>query len=199
MIETLKLIISYNDRDEREGENYMKNQLIAAGFGGQGMMLLGQLIAYAGMIEGKYVTWLPSYGPEMRGGTANCTVIVSDKPIGSPVVATPTEVIVMNIPSMLKFSPLLAKNGKLFLNSSMIDREPQRTDLEVIKMPANAIADELGNLRVANIVMLGSYVKKTGILSENSIKVALEHKLVGKKKKLLNLDIKAFERGAALV
>ncbi len=177
----------------------MTNKLIAAGFGGQGMMLLGQLIAYAGMLEGKHVTWLPSYGPEMRGGTANCTVIVSDKPIGSPVVATPTEVIAMNIPSMLKFSPALVENGKLFLNSSMIDREPPRTDLEIIKVPANEIADELGNLMVANIIMLGAYIKKTGILSQDSIKSALEHKLMRKKKELLELDIKAFERGTALL
>ncbi|RKX55054.1 MAG: 2-oxoacid:ferredoxin oxidoreductase subunit gamma [Thermotoga sp.] len=177
----------------------MNNKLIAAGFGGQGMMLLGQLIAYAGMLEGKHVTWLPSYGPEMRGGTANCTVIVSDKPIGAPVVAMPTEIIAMNIPSMLKFTPTLVEKGKLFLNSSMIDREPGRTDIEVMRVPANEIADELGNLKVANIVMLGAYIKKTGILSQNSIKSALEHKLVGKKKELLELDIKAFEKGTTLV
>jgi 2-oxoglutarate ferredoxin oxidoreductase subunit gamma len=121
-------------------------RIIMAGFGGQGVMSMGQLLTYAGMIEDKQVSWLPAYGPEMRGGTANCSVIVSDSLVGSPIITMDaTCAIVMNLPSMLKFEKSLLPGGKLIINTSLVDREPSRDDIEVYRIPANAIADEVGN------------------------------------------------------
>jgi 2-oxoglutarate ferredoxin oxidoreductase subunit gamma len=142
----------------------MIEQVIMAGFGGQGVMSMGQLLAYSGMLEGKNVSWLPSYGPEMRGGTANCNVIVSDDEIGSPIVTEATAVIAMNLPSLDKFEHSVMPGGTLIINSSLIERKCSRTDIDVFYIPANEIADELGNNRVANMVMLGAYLKKTGIV-----------------------------------
>lgn len=140
----------------------MIEQVIMAGFGGQGVMSMGQLLAYSGMLEGKNVSWLPSYGPEMRGGTANCNVIVSDDEIGSPIVTEATAVIAMNLPSLDKFEHSVMPGGTLIINSSLIERKCSRTDIDVFYIPANEIADELGNNRVANMVMLGAYLKKLG-------------------------------------
>ncbi len=137
----------------------MEERIIIAGFGGQGVMAMGQLLTYAGMIEGKHVSWLPSYGPEMRGGTANCSVIVSSEPVGSPVVVNSTTAIVMNKPSLDKFEPSVNKGGRLFINSSLIEQKSKRDDIEVYYISANEIADELGNMRVANMVMLGAYFR----------------------------------------
>ncbi len=173
----------------------MEHKLIAAGFGGQGVMLLGQLVATAGMIDGKHVTWLPSYGPEMRGGTANCTVVVSDEPVASPVVDTPNEIVIFNIPSLLKFEPTLDKDGILVMNTSMIDREPSRKDIKVIKVPANDVADKLGVLKAQNMVMLGAYIEATKAVSFESVIKALEKKMTGKKAKFLDVNKKAIEEG----
>ena len=177
----------------------MYHGLIIAGFGGQGVMLMGQVLAEAGMIEGKHVTWLPSYGPEMRGGTANCTVVISDEPVASPVIDIPTEVVVMNIPSLLKFEPYLNKEGFLFMNASVIDREPKRRDIKVIKVPANDIADKLGNLKVANMVMLGAYIAITDVVDKETVFEALKRKLKGKKADLLGINKKAILEGMSLV
>jgi len=177
----------------------MYHGLIIAGFGGQGVMLMGQVLAEAGMIEGKHVTWLPSYGPEMRGGTANCTVVISDEPVASPVIDIPTEVVVMNIPSLLKFEPYLKERGFLFMNVSVIDREPKRKDIEVIKVPANDIADKLGNLKVANMVMLGAYIAITDVVDKETVFEALKRKLKGKKADLLDINRKAILEGMSLV
>ncbi|HDG61786.1 MAG: 2-oxoacid:ferredoxin oxidoreductase subunit gamma [Thermotoga sp. 4484_232] len=177
----------------------MYHGLIIAGFGGQGVMLMGQVLAEAGMIEGKHVTWLPSYGPEMRGGTANCTVVISDEPVASPVIDIPTEVVVMNIPSLLKFEPYLKERGFLFMNVSVIDREPKRKDIEVIKVPANDIADKLGNLKVANMVMLGAYIAITDVVDKETVFEALKRKLKGKKADLLDINKKAILEGMSLV
>ncbi|ANQ53235.1 2-oxoacid:ferredoxin oxidoreductase subunit gamma [Thermosipho sp. 1063] len=174
-------------------------RFIFAGFGGQGVMLMGQILAYAGMIEGKNVTWMPSYGPEMRGGTANCTVVVEDKEVASPVVDKSEVVVAMNIPSMLKFQNFVEKDGYLFLNESVIDREPDRKDdIHVLKIPCNEIADKLGNLKVANMVMLGAVIGATNVVSKESLFKALEKKLTGKKAKLIDLNIKAIEEGIAI-
>ncbi len=173
----------------------MEHKLIAAGFGGQGVMLFGQIIAQAGMIEGKHVTWLPSYGPEMRGGTANCTVVVSDEPVASPVVDRPNEIVIFNIPSLLKFEPRLEENGVMILNTSVIDREPKRKDVKIVRVPANEIADKLGNLKVQNMVMLGAYIETTKVVSLESVFKALEKKLTGKKADLLEINKKAIEEG----
>ena len=176
----------------------MEHRLIAAGFGGQGVMLFGQMVAQAGMIEGKHVTWFPSYGPEMRGGTANCTVVVSDEPVASPVVDTPNELAVFNIPSLLKFEPTLEEGGILIMNVSVIDREPTRKDLRIIKIPANEVADRIGNLKVQNMVMLGAYIEVAKTVSLESVFEALEKKMTGKKAALLDLNKKAIEEGMRL-
>jgi 2-oxoglutarate ferredoxin oxidoreductase subunit gamma len=169
--------------------------VIAAGFGGQGVMLMGKIIAEAAMHDGKKVTWLPSYGPEMRGGTANCTVVISDEDIGSPVVDTPDVVIAMNIPSMLKFEKDLKKDGILLLNSSVIDREPTRKDVKIFKIKANEIADKVGNVKVLNMVTLGAFAKASGLITFDSIKKALEETMTGKKKVFLDINIKAVQEG----
>jgi 2-oxoglutarate ferredoxin oxidoreductase subunit gamma len=176
-----------------------ENILIIAGFGGQGVMLMGQVLATAAMIEDKHSTWLPSYGPEMRGGTANCTVVISEEMIGSPIADTPNSVIAMNIPSLLKFEEKLSPEGLLIINTSVVDREPSRKDIQVAKIDANKIAEEIGNLRVANMVVLGAYVEKTGLISMESIEKAFERKLTGKKAKLIDMNIKAVEAGMEAV
>ncbi len=176
----------------------MEHRLIAAGFGGQGVMLFGQVVAQAGMFEDKYVTWFPSYGPEMRGGTANCTVVVSDEPVASPVVDTPNELAIFNIPSLLRFEPTLEEGGILIMNASVIDREPKRKDITIIRIPANDVADRIGNLKVQNMVMLGAYIEVAKTVSVESVFKALEYKMTGKKAALLDLNKKAVEEGMKL-
>lgn len=176
----------------------MTTRMIFAGFGGQGVMLMGQIISLASMIEGKNVTWMPSYGPEMRGGTANCTVVVSDEPVASPVTDKAEVVVAMNIPSLLKFEPYVVENGYLFLNQSVIDRESKRNDINVLKIPCNEIADEIGNLKVANMVMLGAVVGATNVVSVESVFKAIEKKLSGGKTALIEVNKQAIMRGYEL-
>ena len=171
-----------------------------AGFGGQGVMSMGQLLTYAGMIENKQVSWLPSYGPEMRGGTANCSVIVSDSLIGSPIITLDaTTVIVMNLPSLLKFQNNLEAKGKILVNSSLIEKKTDREDVEAYYIPANEIADQIGNLRVANMVMLGAYLELTKVVSVEAIIEAFKKVYGPSKEHLIPLNKEALERGAALV
>ncbi|HBE78711.1 MAG TPA: 2-oxoacid:ferredoxin oxidoreductase subunit gamma [Firmicutes bacterium] len=173
---------------------------IFAGFGGQGVMLMGQLLAYSGMYEGKNTTYVPSYGPEMRGGTANCSVVVSDELIGSPVISEPSIVVAMNRPSMEKFEAIIKPGGVLFYNSSLIDVKPKRTDIKVVAIAANEIATELGNSRVANMVVIGAILKSTGIVNiETVMKVLQEKVLTGKKKDLVGVNRAAIEKGMSLV
>ena len=169
----------------------MTHQIISAGFGGQGVLLLGQLIAYAGMREGKNVSWLPSYGPEMRGGTANCSVIVSDEEIGSPVVVEADIVVVMNRPSLDKYESAVKTGGKLFINSSLIDKKAARTDIEVFYLPVNDVAEELGNQKAANIVMLGAVLKETGVVKPETCIAQLKESFGEKKAHLIPLNEKA--------
>lgn len=148
----------------------MENKIICAGFGGQGVMSMGQLLTYAGMIEDKQVSWLPSYGPEMRGGTANCSVIVSDKQIGSPIITNDADIaIIMNLPSLDKFQNDVKPGGKLFINSSLITKKIERKDVEVYYVEANRIAQEIGNPKAANLVMLGAVLKSTPLVEIESI------------------------------
>ena len=148
----------------------MENKVICAGFGGQGVMSMGQLLAYAGMIEDKHVSWLPSYGPEMRGGTANCGVTVSDEEIGSPIITNDADIaIVMNLPSLIKFEKDVKPGGKIFVNSSLIEKKVERTDIEVYYIDANKIAADIGNIKAANLVMLGAVLKSTPIVDIESI------------------------------
>jgi 2-oxoglutarate ferredoxin oxidoreductase subunit gamma len=153
-------------------ESNMTHEMILAGFGGQGVMVMGQLLTYAGMLEGAHVSWIPSYGPEMRGGTANCSVIISQEPIGSPIVTEATAVVAMNLPSFEKFESSLSSGGILVLNSSLIDRQSKRDDIKTYNVPANEIANSLGDARMANMVALGalnaalSYIVDTSRIME---------------------------------
>lgn len=176
----------------------MTLEAIFAGFGGQGVMLMGQLMAYSGMYEGKQVSWFPSYGPEMRGGTANCSVVVSDEPVGSPVISEADILVAMNRPSMEKFENSLKPGGILFYNSSLIDVKPTRTDIKVIAIPANDIATELGNAKVANMVVMGAILKATGIVELETVMSVLKKTMTGKKQDLLPLNRTALEKGMEL-
>ncbi|HRW17431.1 MAG TPA: 2-oxoacid:acceptor oxidoreductase family protein [Dermatophilaceae bacterium] len=170
---------------------------ILAGFGGQGVMLMGQLLAQAALEEGLEVTWLPSYGPEMRGGTANCAVIVSPEPIPSPVIAhDATSLIVMNLPSLTRFEPDLVPGGHALVNSSLIDAQVCRADVSALYVPCNDIAVELGDARMTNMVMLGAFVQVTGCVRPESVLGALEHKLGERKAHLMAGNQAAFARGA---
>ena len=147
----------------------MQTEIIVAGFGGQGVLFAGQLLAYAGMDEGKNVTWIPSYGPEMRGGTANCTVVVSDEEIGAALVLNPTGAIAMNRPSLDKYEELVKPGGVLVVNTSMVDRKTTRTDIKVIEVDANTIAENLGDKRMTNMVLLGALLGSLPVLPLASI------------------------------
>jgi 2-oxoglutarate ferredoxin oxidoreductase subunit gamma len=177
----------------------INERIIMAGFGGQGVMSMGQLLTYAGMIEGKNVSWLPSYGPEMRGGTANCNVIISDSPVASPIVTDATAVIAMNRPSLDKFEPSIIEKGLLLINSSLIDRSAERDDIIAYDIPANDIANELGNSRIANMVMLGAYLEATGALKKESVIEALKKVFGERKAHLIPINEDALDRGAQLV
>lgn len=176
----------------------MNEKLIIAGFGGQGVMAMGQLLTYSGMIEDKNVSWLPSYGPEMRGGTANCNVTISSDAVGSPVVVDSTTVIVMNLPSLDKFEASVEPGGKLFVNSSLISKKSTRDDIEVYYIPANDIANELGNTRIANMVMLGAYLGVTDLVKFESIYEAFGQVFGETKAHLLPINKEALARGAEL-
>lgn len=175
----------------------MNEKVIMAGFGGQGVMSIGKMLAYAGMIEGKEVSWLPSYGPEMRGGTANCAVIVSEHVIGSPVITNDaTAAIIMNLPSLSKFEKDVVPGGYIIVNSSLIEEKVSRDDVKAVYIPANEIAIELGNPKVANIVMLGAYIELTKCVT---IDTALQAflKVFGENKiKFLEINKQALEKGA---
>ncbi len=174
-------------------------EVIIAGFGGQGVMLMGETICEAATTMGINATFFPSYGPEMRGGTANCNVIVSDKAIASPVLATSMNIIVMNKPSLDKFENKVKEKGILFVNSSLIDREVTRNDIEVVKVPANEIAEKLGNAVVANMVMLGAFIEKTKVIPIEKVKYVVEKFLSEKKKELIDINFKALDEGAKLI
>ncbi len=173
----------------------MEAQFLIAGFGGQGILLIGQLMAKAAMHEGKNVSWMPSYGPEMRGGEANCAVVISDEPIGSPLVTEPPVAVIMNLPSLTKFEPTMENGGLLLYNTSLIDSKPQRKDIKVLPIPCNDIAESLGNGRVANMVMLGAIIAATDAISLDSAMDALKDVFGEKKADLLPLNRKAMEAG----
>lgn len=174
----------------------MEKSFVFAGFGGQGVILAGKLLAQAGADYGLEVIWLPSYGPEMRGGTANCTVVLSDEPIGSPVVDYPTALIAMNLPSLDRFEKTVAEGGTILVNSSLIDRPIQRSDVLVLSVPANDIAVSLGNSRAANMVALGAVIKATGTISLELIKSTMARMLSHRNSaKLIALNEQALDAG----
>ncbi len=173
----------------------MMHEVLIAGFGGQGIMAMGTLLAYAGMLEGKSVSWLPSYGPEMRGGTANCMVVVSDEPVTSPLVTEPTALIVMNKPSLVRFEPWLRAQGVLVVNTSLVDQEPCRHDIRIIKVPCNEVAEEIGSGRVANMVALGAYLNADSPVRADSLLRSLEKSLPERHHHLIPLNEAALLRG----
>lgn len=176
----------------------MHQELILAGFGGQGIMFAGQLLAYAGMLEDKHVSWIPSYGPEMRGGTANCSVVVSDREISSPIVTDPTILMAFNMPSLEKFEPGVRTGGLIIYNSSLCD-PPNRTDVNTLAVPANEIAEGLGSSKIVNMVAVGALVEKTGLVSMDSIIAALKKVLPENRHNLIDLNTQALNAGAVHV
>lgn len=172
---------------------------IFSGFGGQGVLMMGYVLAVAGMHEDKHVTFLPAYGAEVRGGTANCTVVVSDKEIASPVASSPEFVVAMNYPSMLKYRNMVKTSGTMFLNDDLISETLQRDDVRVVSVPANTLAHEMGNDRVLNMIMLGAVVEVTGIVSPQSLGDALDTVLEGKKQGLIDVNRQALVRGAQFI
>ena len=176
----------------------MSHDMIMAGFGGQGVLLMGQLMTYAGMIENREVSWIPSYGPEMRGGTANCSVIIRNEKVGSPIVTEPNVLVAMNLPSLDKFEPQLQSGGILIINSSLIEKEASRQDIKVYKIPANELAQEIGNPKVANMIVLGAIVKASGAVAPESVLGAFA-KMFAKKPELLEINKIALEKGAEYI
>lgn len=175
----------------------MQTEIVFAGFGGQGVLFAGQILAYAGMDSGMEVTWMPSYGPEMRGGTANCTVILADEEIGSPLVKNPKACAVLNLPSLDKYESKVAEDGVLIVNKSLVNREVQRENIESLAIPANEIAESIGDRRLVNMVILGALLEKLPILPITAVKVALDNHLPERHRKLLKANYKALDAGSA--
>ncbi len=177
----------------------MNEEIVFSGFGGQGALFAGQLLAYSALDSGLHVTWIPSYGPEIRGGTAHCTVVISDEPIGSPLVRKPRSVVALNLPSFEKYEPLIKPGGLMVYNESLIPKQPARTDIRYVRVPANDIADELGNVRMANVVLLGAYFAATGTMRLETVEGALDLHLGERQRKYLAANKQALRRGAAVV
>jgi 2-oxoglutarate ferredoxin oxidoreductase subunit gamma len=177
----------------------MQSEIVIAGFGGQGVLFAGQMLAYAAMESGRDVTWIPSYGPEMRGGTANCTIIISDEEIGAPLVRFPTAVLAMNLPSLDKFEPLVKPGGILIVNASLIDRPVERDDIDVVTIPATELAESLGGKRLANMVMLGALLGKRPVLLMESLKSAMGRHLPERHRHLLDMNMEALDEGQGYV
>lgn len=174
----------------------MQHEIIISGFGGQGALFAGQILAYAAMDEDKHVTWIPSYGPEMRGGTAHCTVIVSDEEIGAPIVRNPSAAIVLNIPSMDKYEGLVKPGGVLVINRSLIPKPATRTDITVVDVAANDLATELGNVKMANIILLGALLDTMPIVPLEAVSKAFELHMPEKRKHLVKPNQVALRAGA---
>ncbi len=180
----------------QDARRRIQEEIIISGFGGQGALFAGQLLAYAAMDQDLHVTWIPSYGPEMRGGKARCTVVISEEEIGSPLVRRPSAAIVLNIPSMEAFEPAVKPGGVLVVNSSLVPQKSDRDDIRVIYVPASDIASELGNIRLANVVCLGALVQALGVLPLEAIEKALDDHLPERHRKLLGLNKEALRKGA---
>ncbi len=174
----------------------MQEEIIISGFGGQGTLFAGQVLAYAAMDAGFHVTWIPSYGPEMRGGKARCTVVISDQEIGSPLVRRPSAAIVMNIPSFEAFEPMVKPSGVLVVNQSLVPNRSQREDIRILYVPATELAEEMGNARVANMICLGALTKALGVLPLEALEEALENHLAERHRKWLSLNKEALRKGA---
>jgi 2-oxoglutarate ferredoxin oxidoreductase subunit gamma len=174
----------------------MQTEIMLSGFGGQGVLFAGQLLSYAAMDSGLEVTWIPSYGPEMRGGTANCTVVISTEEIGSPVVRHPEIAMVLNLPSLDKYEQMVKPNGLLVINSSMVNRAPTRKDIRIISIPGNALAEKIGDKRMLNMVMLGGMLATQPVVSLEAIEKALQDHLPARHQSLLRSNIEALKAGS---
>ena len=170
-------------------------QILIAGFGGQGVLFCGKFLAYKAMTENKQLSWLPSYGPEMRGGTANCSVVISDMPVGSPIITNPDVLIAMNKPSLLKFVDAVVPGGKIFIDSTLIDAKVERTDVEVYYIPATQIAKDEGMPTLSNMVLLGHVMGHTDAVSFDNLKETFETFIPAKKAGLIDLNCKALKTG----
>jgi 2-oxoglutarate ferredoxin oxidoreductase subunit gamma len=177
----------------------MHQEVIISGFGGQGALFAGQLLTYTGMDEGWHVTWIPSYGPEMRGGTAHCIVILSGDDIGSPIIRRPNVCIVMNPPSMDKYDPLVRPGGLLVANSTLIRSRSAREDIQAVYIPANELAAELGNVKMANVVLLGAMLGMREILPIESVKRTLDEHIPERRKHIIEPNKRALDRGVQFV
>ena len=173
----------------------MMNQILIAGFGGQGVLFAGKFLAYKGLIEGKQVSWLPSYGPEMRGGTANCSVIVGDEPIGSPIVNAPNTLIAMNLPSLQKYENAVVPGGLILVDSSLIAEKVARTDVKVCYVPATKLANDSGFSTLANMILIGKLLKESEDMSFDHTEDALKKVIPARKMNLLDVNLKALETG----
>ena len=177
----------------------MTKNILIAGFGGQGVLFTGKFIAYGALIEGKELSWLPSYGPEMRGGTCNCSVIVSDEPVGSPIVNEPDVLIAMNRPSLDKFEDSVVPGGDIYIDSSLVDREVRRTDVNVHYIPATRLSTERGFDGIANMILLGSVIKGSGVIKEETIPAAMSKVVSAKRQNLFDFNIRALQLGAEVL
>lgn len=183
--------------EEKNSKRQWQKMLIKsffAGFGGQGVLSMGYLLALSAMLEDKQVTYLPAYGAEVRGGTAHCTVAIADEEIASPVASEPEYLVAMNQPSSKKFQNFICSGGIMFLNSTLVSESPQRGDIEVMEVPATALAEELKNIQGANLIMLGAFVKKTGLVQLKSLEQAVEEAFSGKKK-YIPVNLNALKKG----
>jgi 2-oxoglutarate ferredoxin oxidoreductase subunit gamma len=187
---------SLQDRNYFEGcqEEYMQSEVMFAGFGGQGILLSAKILAHAGMEQGFEVGWIPSYGPEMRGGTAYCTVVIADKPIGSPIIRNPKHLVAMNRPSLEKFAPVVKPGGVILINSSLISIGSNRPDVDELAIPVNDIATAVGSLKSANIVALAAFVARSGIVDSEILRECIREEFAAKAK-LIPLNMKAFDEG----
>ncbi len=176
----------------------METSIIFSGFGGQGVLFAGQLLAYAGMDAGRHVTWIPSYGPEMRGGTAHCIVIISDEPIGAPTVARPDVAVALNLPSFDKYEPLVKPGGVLVVNSSLVETQSNRTDITAIYVPANAIAEEWGTSKMMNMAAIGALLSVRPVLPLDVVEQALKAHLPAGKQHLVEANLKVIRHGFEL-
>ena len=174
----------------------MTTQILIAGFGGQGVLFAGKFLAYGGLLSGKQVSWLPSYGPEMRGGTANCSIIISDEPVGSPIVANPDVLMVMNLPSLDKYENATVPGGKIFIDSTLIARKVERTDVDAFYIPATKMAQDAGYPTLANMVLMGKMLKVLNDFDETSLRASLGKVISAKRADMLETNLKAMQLGA---
>ena len=170
-------------------------QILIAGFGGQGVLFAGKFLAYKGLVQDKQVSWLPSYGPEMRGGTANCSVIISDTPVGSPIITNPDVLIAMNLPSLQKFVDTVAPGGKIFIDSTLIDAKVERTDVEVFYIPATQMAKDAGFSTLSNMILMGKLMKECDAVAYEGNKETLETFIPAKKVNLIDVNCRALQAG----